>query len=65
MSDTIAGFKKLKTLNISGTQISDEGIRKIGELPHLKLLKMVNTGASYDVIDELVEKRKDLVVEDF
>ena len=58
-------FQKLKTLDVGGTQLSNDSFRQLGSLPNLKVLNVANTSIGFDVIDELAENYKDLKVIEF
>jgi hypothetical protein len=63
--DTLMKLTNLETLNVGGTQLTDESFRRFGTLPKLKYMNVANTSIGYDVVDELNETRTDLEVDEF
>ena len=54
---TLLKLQNLERLNIAGTRIDDEGIRQLTDgLPNLQWINLANTGASLDLLDELLKK---------
>jgi len=52
-------------LNLSGTQVSDEGLLQLANLPKLESLNVSNIQIGYDLIDRIKEVKPELKVVEY
>ena len=46
MGSYVEGFKRLRDLNLSGTQVTDKGLKQLKELSALRSLKLASTAVT-------------------
>ncbi len=58
----ILGFKKLRTLNMAGSQFDSPDFVELGQLPDLKVLDLTNCDVTQEAIDALLAARPGLQI---
>jgi hypothetical protein len=56
----VAALKRLEWVNLSYTQVGDEGVKHLLALKHLRGLILQNTGVSADAVKKLQQSLPDL-----
>ncbi|MEM8946508.1 MAG: c-type cytochrome domain-containing protein [Planctomycetota bacterium] len=59
----LSGLHSLQYLNLYGTQVSDAGLKQLGGLKNLRKLYLWQTGASYDLAEQMEKARPGLSVD--
>jgi hypothetical protein len=58
--DNLRGMTKLRELDISGSQVSDEGLKVLAELPHLAELRLARTRITDDGFHKYLAAKESL-----